>query len=277
MIADILNSRGAFSFAQSFVELSQLAARPSFELRFNIAQNAALERLNEKITEINQSDFGRGKSALLRVKATRLTREKTELQPFQAQVKTNQASVKNALTQLGELRALADPSSVAEFDAKLQQVVDTYNTFQTAKRHRFGAPEGLRDAKADGIATLNGITHNNFASADDITAVQATIDQLTTELNSALLIVDVNVGLANGLFKSVDIALDKANLKIDDLESAERKRQVDEIKKLEEETSRLLTAISLSFEVAQDFVRFINQGTVLPQEIEAGSVLNLFA
>lgn len=276
MIPSIPNSRNTFSFAESFVRLSQIAAGPNFELQFNSAQNAALERLNVKIDEINKEEFGRGKSALLRIKATRLGREKAEIAPFQANAKTNQASVKSAITQLTDLRALADSSSVAEFDAKLAQVQDTYATFKTAQRFRFGAPDSLRDAKTSGVSELAGISHNNFASQTDIDTVQATIDTLTAELNASLSIIDVNVGLANGLFKSVDTSLDTANLKIEDLESAERTRQIEEIKKLEEETSRILTTISLSFEVAQDFTKFINNSAILPQEIEPGSVLNLF-
>ena len=46
MIASILNSKGDFSFAQSFVQLNTVAAAPNFELRFNAAQNPALDRLN---------------------------------------------------------------------------------------------------------------------------------------------------------------------------------------------------------------------------------------
>ena len=276
MIPSILTSRNGFSFAESFAQLSQISAGPNFELQFNTAQNAALERLNAKIDEINKEEFGRGKSALLRIKASRLEREKAEIEPFQANAKTNQASLKNAVTQLTELRALADSSSVTEFDAKLAQVQETLATLKTAQRFRFGAPDGLRDAKTNSESALAGITHNNFASQTDIDNAQATIDTVTAQLNASLSIVDVNVGLANGLFKSVDSSLDTANLKIEDLESAERTRQIEEIKKLEEETSRILTNISLSFEVAQDFTKFINSSAILPQEVEPGSVLNLF-
>ncbi len=268
---------GSFSFAQSFVRLATQAAAPNFELRFSLAQNAAVDRLNEKITEINESDFGRGKSALLRIKSTRLTREKDEVAAYKNTVQTNWFSVKSAQTQLAELRALADPSSVAEFDAKLAQVQDTYSSFRTAKNFRFAAPDGLNDAKKTGLSQLAGITHNNFATQADIDSVQATIDSLTTELNASFTIIDVNFTQAKNLFKSVDVALDKANLKIEDLEVAERESQVAEIKTLEEEISRILTTISLSFEVAQDFTKFINNATILPQEIEPGAVLNLFA
>ena len=264
------------TFAQSFVQIATRAASPQFELQFNIAQNAAVDRLNEKIVEINNQEFGRGKTALLRIKASRLARERDEVAQYRDVTQTNWFSIKTAQTQLNELRALADPSSVSEFDAKLAQLQDTYSSFRTTQRFRFAAPDGLHDAKTDGLSTLSGITHNSFASQTDIDSVQGTIDQLSSELNLAFSIVDNNFTQAKALFKSVDVGLDKVNLKIEELEVVERERKVEEIKQLEEEISRVLTNISLSFEVSKEFTSFVNKA-ILPQEIEPGSVLNLFA
>ena len=86
----------------------------------------------------------------------------------------------------------------------------------------------------------------------------------------------MNFTQAKNLFTSVDVGLDKVDLKIEELEVAERQRKVEEIKQLEEEISRVLTNISLSFEISQDFANFVNS-SILPEEIDPGSVLNLFA
>jgi len=276
-IASILNSSGSFSAAQSLVQLSTLAAAPSFELRFNTAQNAALDRLNEKIVEINSADFARGKTALLKVKISKLEREKAALEPFKATTQTNRASVKAAISQLAELRDLADPSSVSEFESKLNQIYSTLETFRTAKRFNYGVPDGLGTARDDGKASLEAIVHNNFATQDDIDAAQSAIDTVTAELDESLVFIEINFTIAKNLFKSADVGLDKAKLNVDELESEERERKVAEIKELEEQTSRILTNISLSFEVAQSFAEAINKNAILPREIEPGSVLNLFA
>jgi exonuclease VII small subunit len=276
-IADIFSRSGDFSAAQSLVQLNTLAATPNFELRFNTAQNAALDRLNEKITEINSADFGRGKTALFKVKIARLEREKAALEPFKSTTLTNRYSVKAAIEQLAELRDLADPSSVSEFEAKLAQVQDTFATFRTAKRFNYGVPDKLGTARDDGNATLDAITHNNFASQADIDAAQSAIDTVSASLDESLVYIDLNFTIAKNLYKSADVGLDKAKLKVDDIESAERERKVAEIKELEEQTSRILTNISLSFEVAQGFTEAINKNAILPREVEPGSVLNLFA
>lgn len=276
-IASILNSRTGFSAAQSLVQLSTLSAAPNFELRFNNAQNAALDRLNEKIVKINSADFGRGKTALFKVKIARLEREKAALEPFKATTQTNRFSVKAAIEQLSELRDLADPSSVSDFEAKLSQVQNTLSTFRTAKRFNYGVPDKLSTARDDGNATLDAIVHNNFASQGDIDAAQSAIDTLSASLEESLVYIEINFTIAKNLFKSADVGLDKAKLKVDEIESVERERKVAEIKELEEQTSRILTNISLSFEVAQSFTEAINKNAILPREIEPGSVLNLFA
>ena len=131
MISSTLNSKGAFSFAQSFVQLSTIAARPQFELRFNAAQNAALDRLNEKIEEINKQEFGRGKSALLRIKTTRLEREKAEIGPFQSTVKTNQSSVKDAIAQAWMLFAQPEADEDMVVSAKARSFAERKATIQT--------------------------------------------------------------------------------------------------------------------------------------------------
>lgn len=264
------------SFAQSFVRISTQAAGPRFELQFNSAQNAAVDRLNQKIVEINESEFGRSKTAVLRIKASRLTREREEIAEYRSTVQSNWFSINDAQAQLTELRALADPSSVAEFEAKLSQLQDTYSSFRTAKRFRFAAPDGLSNVKTTAQSQLESISHNNFASQSDIDSAQATIDSLSAELTTAFSIVDNNFSQAKALFSSVDVGLDRVNLKIEELEVVERERKVEEIKQLEEEISRVLTNISLSFEIAKDFANFVNTA-ILPQEIEPGSVLNLFA
>ena len=58
---------------------------------------------------------------------------------------------------------------------------------------------------------------------------------------------------------------------------AERKKKIDAIQELQAQTAIILTNISLSFEAAQFLTNFVAENTVLPREIDPGSVLNLFA
>ncbi|MDH3594024.1 MAG: hypothetical protein OEU09_05045 [Rhodospirillales bacterium] len=274
---DFTGSAFFSSTATALVRLAQAAARPNFELQFNIAQNTALARLDKEIEAFQDDDFGRGKTALLRVKATRLDRELAEAKAYKTVVASNRLTVKDALDQLDALRALADPASVSEFEAKRSELLETLDKLRTATTSRLGAPDGLRQAKADGLAAIEAIVTNDFATPADIQAAQDTIDGLAADFTESLSIVEINQDLTTNLVKSVDRSLDEARLKIDDIEIAERKQQIDKIQALQERTATILTSVSLAFEGAQALSDFIAQNTVLPQEIEPGSVLNLFA
>src|SRR5918999_4861482 len=166
-------SSGPPSPAAALVRLSQIAARPNFEVRFAATQEAMLKRLNQEIEAFQRGGDSAGKTALLRVKVTGLERDLTAAKEYNALVTRNQANVEYALDRLSELRDLAGSSTVAEFDAKRAEVLDTLDKLRTAVSFTLGVPDGLREAKADGLADLAGIEHNGFATADDVSAAQA--------------------------------------------------------------------------------------------------------
>ncbi len=265
------------SAATVLVQLAQAAARPNFELQFNIAQNTQLDRLDKEIEAFQDSSFGRGKTALLRIKAARLGRDLEAAKAYKSVVASNRLTVKDLLDQLDELRGLADPATVAEFDAKRSEVLDTLDKLRTATTSRLGAPDGLREVKADGLAAIEAIVHNDFATAQDIQGAQDTIDQVTADLTQSLTIIEINQTIATNLVASADRVLGETDLKIEDIEIAERKRQIDKIQELQKHIATILTSVSLAFEGAQLFADYVAQNTVLPREIEPGSVLNLFA
>ncbi len=274
---DFTGSAFYSSTTTALVRLSQAAARPNFELQFNIAQNTALERLNKEIESFQDDDFGRGKTALLRVKASRLERELAEAKDYKTLVASNRLTVMDALGQLEALRDLADPANVSAFEAKRSEVLETFDKLRTAAPGRLGAPDGLRQAKAEGLAEIEAIVTNDFATAADVQAAQDAIDGVAGTFNQSLPIVEINQVLATNLIESVDRSLDEARLKIDDITIAERKAQIDKIQALQDRTATILTSISLAFEGAQYMSDFITRNTVLAPEIGPGSVLNLFA
>ncbi len=262
---------------QDLVRLSLVAARPAFELDFNNAQNQALARLDDKIQELQSTNFGSGKTALLRVKAARLERELVELRDYKERVSTNRLSVTDILASLSELRALADSSTATEFDAKRTEVLDSLDRLLTAVRSRFGAPDGLRSAKSDGTDAISGIVTNNFATPTDVQNAQDTIDKLSATLSTASTILESNQDGASKLISSAERGIGDAKKRIDKIVSAERRARIDEIEGERDKVAQLLTSISLAFETNQAFGSFIAQSTVLKPGNDPGSVLNLFA
>jgi hypothetical protein len=267
----------SFNLAASLAQLAQTASRPNFELQFNIAQNAALDRFNEKVKEFQDSNFGAGKVALFQIKAARLERSLDTAKDYKATVENRRLVVKEALDELSALRDLADSTTLTEFEDKRSELLATLGKLTTLNTSGLGAPDSLGDIKPDSIAAIEGIVTNSFATPADVTTAQATIDSVTSELSDALTIIEINKDAASSLIDSTDRGLTEARDKIDDIIVAERKKQIDEIQALEQQTATILTSISLAFEGSQFITQFVDQNTIQPREIDPGSVLNLFA
>jgi len=266
-----------YSVSQIFSSLAQQSARPNFEIRFFQAQNTAVERFNKEIATFQTTDFGKSKTALLRIKAKQLSAALDLGVSFKKYAVSNRQTVKDTLDQLSELRALADPATVTEFDAKRTQVLATIEKLMTANVTGLGAPDGLVDLKPQATTDIEGIVHNNFATAADITAAQNTIDSLTTQFSAKLDILEINQDIATTIVDNKNRVISEVNSKIDDIEIAEQKQQIDRIKKLQDDLARTFSGISLAFEGSQFLTDFVNQGAVQDQTIDPGSVLNLFA
>jgi len=266
-----------YSVSQIFSSLAQQSARPNFEIRFFQAQNTAVERFNKEIATFQTTDFGKSKTALLRIKAKQLSAALDLGVSFKKYAVSNRQTVKDTLDQLSELRALADPATVTEFDAKRTQVLATIEKLMTANVTGLGAPDGLVDLKPQATTDIEGIVHNNFATAADITAAQNTIDNLTTQFSAKLDILEINQDIATSIVDNKNRVISEVNSKIDDIEIAEQKQQIDRIKKLQDDLARTFSGISLAFEGSQFLTDFVNQGAVQDQTIDPGSVLNLFA
>lgn len=263
--------------AQTLVQLSLDVGRTNFEVQFSSTQNAMIDTLNERVTAFQGSDFGESKTALLRIEAAGLRRDLEEARDTKAVVSSNRLTVEDLFDQLTELRDLADSSTVTEFEAKRDEVLDTLDKLRTTATSPLTAPDGLSGAKADGLAAIEGIVTNGFAGAADIQSAQDAIDGVTADLESSHTILEINQELLADTITSKDRVLGDTELTIDAIKSDELQGDVDRIQALEEETANVLSNISLSFEASQILTSFVAENTVLPREIEPGSVLNLFA
>ena len=168
-------------------------------------------------------------------------------------------------------------STVSAFEDKRTELLGTLDKLRTLTASRLGASDGLSSTKADSIAAIEDIVTNDFATAADITAAQDAINEVTSDLNASLTIIELNKAAASSLIDSADRGLSEARLRIDDIVVAERKKNIDAIRELEAQTATILSSISLAFEASQFLTQYVNQNAVQPREIDPGSVLNLFA
>ncbi len=254
--------------------MAQTAAAPNFEVSFAAAQETAIKRFNEELEHFQSTEFGRSRTALLRAKEVKLEGGLALATAFKTHSSTNRQTAKDILDQLGELRTLADPSTSATFEAKRAEVLSSIDKLLAANITGLGAPDGLRGLKAQAEAAVQALSVADAASA---TAAQATIDGLAQDFTAKLEILELNQDAATTLVNSNNRLLGEIRLKIDDVEIDERQEGIDRIKDLETELARVFSLLSLSFEGSQNLGNFVAENTVLPRELDPGSILNLFA
>ena len=266
----------SFNFAQSFARLAQAAARPAFELQFNSAQNAVLDRLDRQIEELQSADLFLGQTATLRVKLSQLDSRLPEIEAYRTTVTGNRTTVLDVLEALAEARGLADPGTSADFDTKLAEAVNLVEKLQTQPFALIGVDDGLLQTKPQVQADLAAIATNGFATAGDIQAVQDAIDSISTTLNGTLAILEINDDDAFNTLTALERQKAEVQRQIDKIETDERQKRLDEVNELREQASRTLTIISLGFEGSQNLGQFLSDNLRIGQDPEPGSVLNLF-
>lgn len=271
-----LRSLEAIPLTEALVRASQIAARPAFELRFFNTQEAVLDRLDKKIAEIRNSTDTGSATALLEVELKSLEREAKAIDEYWDRTKTNRINVETIIGQLTDLVALSDPSTVAAFDAKLAETIETIEKLDTPVFEFYGTRDGLRKIKQDALDTLNTLNHNNFATADDISSVQSTLNSISADFSAAVEITRVNEEMAFKLTESLDRQIDDINGTIGSIRLDAQVEKLEKVEKEREHASNVLTALSLAFEASQAITNFVAQNTVYKRQIAPGSVLNLF-
>jgi molecular chaperone DnaK (HSP70) len=258
---------------RSLAFLAQVSVRPNFEVSFAAAQETAINRFNAELEKFQDKDFGTAKTVLLRAKTVRLQGGLALATTFKTHSSTNRQTAKDILDQLSELRALADPSTSAAFDTKRTEVLESIDKLLASNVSGLGAPDGLRDLKAQAEATIQALSVADAASA---TAALASIDTLVLDFSAKLEILELNQDSATTLVNSYNRVLGEISLKIDDIEIDERQEGIDRIKELETELASVFSRLSLSFEGSQTIGGYVAENTTLKPDLDPGSVLNLF-
>ncbi len=275
-IPGLKNSFATISMAEQMVRISRLAAGPAFELQFSIAQNTVLDRLDKEILQLQEEKASTGATALLEVNITGLKRDVGEIGAYADRAKSNRITTQDTIANLSNLVALADPSTVAEFDALLASTIADIEKLQTPLFERFGAPDGLRKVKADALAQLNALAHNNFATNGDITSVQATLNALSADFAGALVITTINANAGFELSQNTNARITDLDAEIISIKLGAQAEKIDDIEKKKAQFAQILTSLSLSFEASKALTDYIIQATIFKPEVEPGSILNLF-
>lgn len=269
--------RGENSFAQSFVQTSQLSAGPNFELQFFNTQNAVLDQLNEDVTAIQKGINTNGATALLNVKISQLQENGDRISDYKTTVDKKSQKIDAAIEFITELEGLAGSATTAEFDSKMASLYATLEKAPSPTYEQFGTGDRFRKTKYESMATLDAFNHNNFATQQDIDDTLAALSTMKQKLNVSKSLVDINSGLAFGLQTSNQGRILEIRTGIFDIENAAQSTATAEIEQKQEFYSQVLTVISLAFDASQEFTNYISQSINFEQKTPAGSILNLFS
>lgn len=266
-----------FDFGAAFARTALIAARPNFELQFFRAQDAILDNLDKEIDNINDAINTKGATALLDVQISRLQNDLAVINDFKARTDAKAGRVSDTLGNLAELITLAATGTVTEFDAKLVETIALMRTTRAPVYERYGVQDRLRGAKNDGLAQLEALVHNNFATQADIDNATAIMAAIQTDYLASQSIVDGNAKIAFTLQRNASTTIGELTRQVSNIKTTAISEATGKVKEKQQYYGQLLTMISLSFEASQAFTTYITESVVLPQEIEPGSVLNLFS
>ena len=266
------------SVGNALVQLSRLAAGPAFELQFHATQNAVLDRMDKEIGALQAIKVQDGLTAHLDLQVSALQREIDRVEDYHGRIKSNGINVDTLTGLLNELNGLADPSTVAAFDAKLADAIATLNKIHTRFPEPFGVNDGLRGARDAALTTLQSLNHNNFATPQDITDVQATLSAVSTSFTTPRSVLTQNQTAAFNLLDDNADRIDDINANIADIKGSAQTEQSDKIEDTRQHFGNILTILSLAFEGSQAITAFVADNTVLrPTKPEPGTILSLFA
>jgi len=265
-----------FDFGAAFVRTAQQAARPAFELNFYNTQNAQLDALDRDIQKINRESDTSGATALLKTKVKSLERALAQIGEFKDRTDARIAKSTLIIEQLNDLGNLANPASVAEFDAKLAELIDTVDKTEARSYEYFGVNDKVRKHKADALTWLQAVAHNGFATQQDIDDVQADIAIIRGNFLQSNQIANTNASMAYTTFTSTSRQLNEIKGQISSISIAANAEVLGEIEERKKYYSQILTVLSLAFEASQNLTNFVGE-SLQPQKIDKGSVLNLFS
>ena len=274
-VPDIFSDK---SFASSFGTLASQAARPNFELRFNILQNAVIDRINKEIEKANEASSENRVDAFLLLSQRKLETFRENLDRFRFFNSRNAWTIPDLKTKLGELQAASTAGNAAAFDAILTQVNDAVGNMQVPDGSTVGIfiGDGIGAIRRDGLLNVGGTKITAYSQFTGDAEAQATITAALTRLDNSYNSVIIKADSAEKIRVMTEKQLTSVTFQIEAARTAAAADKAVELAKLRESYGRLLNALSLAFEVNQGAAEQLGKGLFDAEDIEPGSVLNLF-
>jgi len=269
--------RGENSFAQSFVQTSQLSAGPNFELQFFNTQNAVLDQLNEQVTEIQNGINTDGATALLKVKIAQLETSGERITDYKNTTDIKAKKIDAAIEYIVELEALATAGDSSAFEERLALLHKTLEKTPSPTYESFGTNDRFRKTKFESLTAIEGFNTNGFSTQQNIDDARAMLTEMKQKLNVSKSLVGINADIAFTKQTSNQSRILEVRSGIFKIETAAQTAATRDINEKQELYSQILTVISLAFDASQEFTNYISQTINFEQKTPAGSIMNLFS
>lgn len=276
----VLDLFSGANIGQTLAGVSQMAARPTFELRFSQLQNTLIDRVNKKVEELSKT-AGPSVDATKLLERARLQRASETLNTYQ-QAASNQyngvADIYNNLLDMDAAEAATDPDA---FNNLLGQINQTASLLPMADGSAAGifSIDGVDNLTALGPlqVTRNGeqVQVTSYSDFTDVAEAQAAVTDALARVAASLNVINTNVDAVSGLRESVDKRLGSVSMEIELQKTEATAERAKQITKLEGEYAQMLNTLSVSFEGSQSITDRL-KGLLQPSQYDKGSVMNLF-
>lgn len=270
------------SFASAFGGLANVSTRPSFEFQFNALQNSVIDRINKEIEKVNEASSENTVDAFLLLSQRKLETFTENLDTFRFFNSRNAWTIPDLKTKLGELQTASGNGDAATFDSILAQVNDAVGNMQVPNGTTIGIyiADGITAIRRDGLLNVDraGVTTKitAYSQFTDNAEAQASISAAITRLDNSYNSVILKAEAAEKLRVMTASKLTSVSFQIEAARTAAEAEKAAELAKLREDYGRLLNSISLAFEVNQAAAEQLGKGLFNADDVEPGSVMNLF-
>lgn len=261
----------AFSFSLEFSRLANLAARPNFELQFNILQNQLLGQLDDKVQDILDTGGVNRVDAFLELEQRRLARELPVIGKIENGFTLNYVTVNGMLSRLTTLESLAVGTDEQTFDSELALLNQDLQGIRAVD----GLPAGL--IVNDGLVDIRdaGLGLNSFASYGTETERLQAVTDAQVALGNALQVLTVNLDVVRDKEQNAIEKQNSVNLQIQALNAASQAEILGEVEDLRAEYAQFLKVLSIGFETSQSFAENFGEALLAPSDVGKGTVLDI--
>ncbi|MDV7339044.1 hypothetical protein RYZ26_05540 [Terasakiella sp. A23] len=235
------------NFADSFSAVQLAASRPTFELQFNMLQNALLDQLSVKVEDLQSQDINKV-DAFLQVEQNKLTRALAAVGKFGNDTQHNKDVVKDISAQIDLLTTANSNSDETAFNAakaEIDELMTNYLKDVDGSAAGMNVKDGLYSYRENGSGLLN------YADYADSDARTTAISELQTSLNISISVLDINLDTAYKISNEVQGKLSSISIQINAEQLAAQTDVINEIEKLRDDHANFLKYLSIAFEVSQ--------------------------